>query len=175
MNTPQQLNISCDFDGFLVCKIHKDVVKVELKIKTKCGKYMLLKDFYTRMENIDLGKEQTDLQESIKEEHPTKRESKCNNSAESNTTSTDSVLTEKIYREDRRHNEGQRTKRQRECEETMMFEDKNNNKKRQCNSMCAQNQKDIPVKSETKKKMMKKGEKIAYIKFIVDLCTKSIN
>ena len=28
----------------------KDVVEVELNIKTKCGKYMLLKDFYTRTE-----------------------------------------------------------------------------------------------------------------------------
>ena len=47
---PQQLNVSCDFNGFLVCQIPKDVIEVELKIYTKWGKYTLLKDFYTRME-----------------------------------------------------------------------------------------------------------------------------
>ena len=50
MNMPQQLKVSCDFKGFLVCKIPKDVVKVDLKIKMKWGKYTLLKDFYTRPE-----------------------------------------------------------------------------------------------------------------------------
>ena len=50
MNLPQQLTVSCDFKEFLVCKMPKDVVEVELKIKTKWGKYTLLKDFYTRTE-----------------------------------------------------------------------------------------------------------------------------
>ena len=50
MNMPQQFNVSCDFSGFLVCQIPKDMIEVELKIKTKWGKYTLLKDFYTRTE-----------------------------------------------------------------------------------------------------------------------------
>ena len=48
MNMPQQLEVSCDLNGFLEYKIPKDMVEVDLKIKTKSGKYMLLKDFYTR-------------------------------------------------------------------------------------------------------------------------------
>ena len=35
MNQPQQLCLSCDFQGFLVCQIPKDVIEVEFKIKTK--------------------------------------------------------------------------------------------------------------------------------------------
>ena len=50
MNMPQQLNVSYNFNGFLVCQIPKEVIEVELKIKTKWGKYTLLKDFHTRME-----------------------------------------------------------------------------------------------------------------------------
>ena len=50
MNQPQQLSISCDFKGFLVCQIPKDVVEVELKIKTKWGKFTLHTDQHTRME-----------------------------------------------------------------------------------------------------------------------------
>ena len=38
MNMPQQLNISCDFSGFLVCQIPRDVIEVKLKIKTKWRK-----------------------------------------------------------------------------------------------------------------------------------------
>ena len=37
MNQPQQLSIACNFQGFLVCQIPKDVLEVELKIKTKWG------------------------------------------------------------------------------------------------------------------------------------------
>ena len=33
MNQPQQLSISCNFQGFLGCKIPKDVIKVELKLR----------------------------------------------------------------------------------------------------------------------------------------------
>ena len=41
MNQPQQLNAACDFQGFLVCQIPKDMVEVKLKIKTKWGKFHL--------------------------------------------------------------------------------------------------------------------------------------
>ena len=47
---PQQLEVSCDLNGYLVCKIPKDVVQVEMKIKTKWGKYTLHRDVYTRTE-----------------------------------------------------------------------------------------------------------------------------
>ena len=50
MNMPQQSEFSCDFNRFLVCKIPKDMVEVDLKIKIKWGKHTLLKDFYTRTE-----------------------------------------------------------------------------------------------------------------------------
>ena len=50
MDHPQQLSIACDFQGFLVCQIPKDVIKVELKIKTKWGKFTLHIDQHTRTE-----------------------------------------------------------------------------------------------------------------------------
>ena len=50
MNMPQQCNVSWNSNGFLVCQIPKEVIEVELKIKTKWGKYTLLKDFHTRTE-----------------------------------------------------------------------------------------------------------------------------
>ena len=42
------LNVSCNFNGYLVCQIPKNTVEVELKIKTTRGKYTLNKDTYTR-------------------------------------------------------------------------------------------------------------------------------
>ena len=50
MNQLQQLNISCDFNGYLVSQMPQDVVEVELKTKTKWGKFTLLNDFHTRTE-----------------------------------------------------------------------------------------------------------------------------
>ena len=50
MDNNQALSVTCDFNGFLVCQIPKNTVKVELKIKTTRGKYTLNKDTYTRTE-----------------------------------------------------------------------------------------------------------------------------
>ena len=50
MNQPQQLSVACDFQRFLVCQIPKDVTEVELKIKTKWGKFTLHTNEHTRME-----------------------------------------------------------------------------------------------------------------------------
>ena len=47
---PQQLEVSCDLNGYLMCTMLKDVVEVEMKIKTKWGKYTLLRDFHTMTE-----------------------------------------------------------------------------------------------------------------------------
>ena len=44
------LNISCDFNGYLVCQMPPNTVEVELKIKTTQGKYTLIKDTCTRTE-----------------------------------------------------------------------------------------------------------------------------
>ena len=50
MSQPQPLSVNLDFQGFLVCQIPKDAVKVELKIKTKWGKFTLHTKQYTRTE-----------------------------------------------------------------------------------------------------------------------------
>ena len=50
MEHNKALSVSCDFNGYLVCQIPKNAVKVELKIKTTKGKYTLNKDTYTRTE-----------------------------------------------------------------------------------------------------------------------------
>ena len=50
MNEPQSLSISLDFQGYLVCQIPVDALEVELKIKTKWGKFTLHTDQFTRTE-----------------------------------------------------------------------------------------------------------------------------
>ena len=44
------LNVSCNFDGYLVCQMPTYMVEVELKIKITRGKYSLNKDMCTRTE-----------------------------------------------------------------------------------------------------------------------------
>ena len=61
MSMSKQLNVSCDFKGYLVCQMPKDVVENELKVKTKWGKYTLIKDFHSRIEK-NLSMEQGRLQ-----------------------------------------------------------------------------------------------------------------
>ena len=50
MNQPQPLSISVEFQGYLVCKIPADALEVELKIKTKWGKFVIHTDQFTRTE-----------------------------------------------------------------------------------------------------------------------------
>ena len=50
MNQPQPPCVSLDFQGYLVCQIRKDAPAVELKIKTKAGKFTLHMDQFTRTE-----------------------------------------------------------------------------------------------------------------------------
>ena len=50
MNHPQPLSINLDFQGYLVCQIPKDAHEVELKIKTKWGKFTLYTDQFPRTE-----------------------------------------------------------------------------------------------------------------------------
>ena len=50
MSQPQPLCISLDFQGYLVCQIPKDTLEVELKIKTKWGKFTLHMDQFIRTE-----------------------------------------------------------------------------------------------------------------------------
>ena len=50
MDSNTTLNVACDFDGYLVCQMPAETVEMELKIKTKRGKYTLHKDTCTRTE-----------------------------------------------------------------------------------------------------------------------------
>ena len=50
MNQPQPLSVNLDFQGYLVCQIPADALEVELKIKTKWGKFTLHTDQFTRTE-----------------------------------------------------------------------------------------------------------------------------
>ena len=56
MNQPLQLSVACDFQGFLVCQMPKDVVEIELKRKTKWEKFTLHTDQHTRTEKYRLWK-----------------------------------------------------------------------------------------------------------------------
>ena len=90
---PKQLEVSCDFNGFLVCKLPKDVVQVELKIKTKWGKYALLKDFHSRTEKYRPWK-RADKCTRIHSQRrmPCQGRAKDPHDSVDNTTSTDSGL-----------------------------------------------------------------------------------
>ena len=50
MNQPQQLSVTCNFQGFLVCQMPKDVIEIELKVKTKWERFTLHTDQHTRIE-----------------------------------------------------------------------------------------------------------------------------
>ena len=50
MNSNTALNVTCDFNDYLVCQMPADTVQMELKIKIKRGKYALHKDTSTRTE-----------------------------------------------------------------------------------------------------------------------------
>ena len=50
MNQPQPLSMSLDFQGYLLCQIPADALEVELKIKTKWGKFTLHTDQFIRTE-----------------------------------------------------------------------------------------------------------------------------
>ena len=50
MENNKALNVSCNFNVYLVCQMLENTVEVELKIKTTRGKYILNKDTYTRTE-----------------------------------------------------------------------------------------------------------------------------
>ena len=50
MDNNKVLNVSCNFNGYLVCQIPENTVEMELKIKTTRSKYTLNTDTYTRTE-----------------------------------------------------------------------------------------------------------------------------
>ena len=41
------LNATCDLDGYLFCRMPDDTLEVEVKVKTKWGKYTMFQDTYT--------------------------------------------------------------------------------------------------------------------------------
>ena len=46
----KSLNATCDLDGYLVCKMPADTLEIEIKVKTKWGKFNMLKDAHTKTE-----------------------------------------------------------------------------------------------------------------------------
>ena len=44
------LNATCDLDGYLFCRIPAEALEVEIKDKTKWGKFSMFQDTYTRTE-----------------------------------------------------------------------------------------------------------------------------
>ena len=44
------LNDTCDLDGYLFCRMLADTLEVEIKVKTKWGKYSMFQDTYTQTE-----------------------------------------------------------------------------------------------------------------------------
>ena len=44
------LNATCDLDGYLFCRMPDNALEVEVKIKTRWGKYTMFQDTYTHTE-----------------------------------------------------------------------------------------------------------------------------
>ena len=50
MASNKSLNTTCDLDGYLFCKMPAEALEVEIKVKTKWGKFSMLQDVHTRTE-----------------------------------------------------------------------------------------------------------------------------
>ena len=50
MTPNKTLNATCDLDGYLFCRMPADALEMEIKVKTKWGKYSMFQDTYTRTE-----------------------------------------------------------------------------------------------------------------------------
>ena len=46
----KSLNVTCDLDGYLFCRMPAEALEVEIKVKTKWGKFSMLQDTHTRTE-----------------------------------------------------------------------------------------------------------------------------
>ena len=66
LNQPQPLCLSLDFQGYLICQIPKDALEVELRIKTKWGKFTLHIDQFTRHGEVQGMEEDQSLQDPLK-------------------------------------------------------------------------------------------------------------
>ena len=47
MTLNKTLNATCNLDGYLFCRMPADTLEVEIKVKTKWGKYSMFQDTYT--------------------------------------------------------------------------------------------------------------------------------
>ena len=46
----KSLNDTCNLDGYLFCRMPAEALEVEIKVKTKWGKFSMFQDTYTRTE-----------------------------------------------------------------------------------------------------------------------------
>ena len=46
----KSLNVACNLDGYLFCKMPEGALKVEVKVKTTRGKFSMVQDIHTRTE-----------------------------------------------------------------------------------------------------------------------------
>ena len=50
MALSKTLNATCNLNGYLFCRMPGDTLEVEIKVKTKCGKYIMFQDTHTQTE-----------------------------------------------------------------------------------------------------------------------------
>ena len=46
----KSLNATCELDGYLFCRMPAEALEVDIKVKTKWGKFSMFQDSYTRTE-----------------------------------------------------------------------------------------------------------------------------
>ena len=80
------LNTTCDLNGYLFCRMPDNALEVEVKIKTRWGKYTLFQDTYTCMEKY-CSWDRADRRSSI---HTRRRRTPQREVMSSNNTNTNS-------------------------------------------------------------------------------------
>ena len=85
----KSLNATCDLDGYIFCKLPAEALKVEIKVKTKWGKFSMLQDTHTRTEKY-CAWEKADRRSNVRtRKRKTPHREMTNMQTEDNTSETD--------------------------------------------------------------------------------------
>ena len=85
----KSLSATCDLDGYLFCRMPAEALEVEIKVKTKWGKFSMLQDIHTRTEKHHAW-EKADRRNNVKmRKRKTPHREVRSTQAEDNTSETD--------------------------------------------------------------------------------------
>ena len=88
MASNKSLNVACDLDGYLFCKMPVGALDIEVKVKTAWGKFNMVQDIHTRTEKY-CAWEKPDGRNNIKTRKRKARHKLTTMQTENNTSETD--------------------------------------------------------------------------------------